>query len=185
MPAPDFARARWRVNWLSSPGPRGPALDGPFARRIQHPTNRAFEKVPLGTILMMQLDNKDELKIIIASPYQNAVCLRGRAGLLMPPHELNDQHRSSIVMRYWIRVKVLATLPILASGIVHAACLTTLGTDDCFRAGDPRVQAIEHRYLDIPRRYHSRAPRRVRILHPDLLVYGRKRPTVDQVLPRA
>jgi hypothetical protein len=46
---------------------------------------------------------------------------------------------------------ILVALP-LFGGIAHAACLPTLGVDDCFRAGDPMVQAIEHRYLDAPTR---------------------------------
>jgi hypothetical protein len=58
---------------------------------------------------------------------------------------------------------LLGALPILVSGMAHAACLPTLGTDDCFRASDPRVQAIEHRYLDPPPRKsakrHLRAKR--------------------------
>ena len=54
-------------------------------------------------------------------------------------------------MHYWLNTLMLGTLP-LVSGIAHAACLPTLGTDDCFRATDPRVQAIEHHYLDAPTR---------------------------------
>ena len=46
---------------------------------------------------------------------------------------------------------LLVALPLL-SGTAHAACMPTLGMDDCFRAEDPLVQAIEHRYLDVPRR---------------------------------
>jgi hypothetical protein len=38
----------------------------------------------------------------------------------------------------------------LVSTTADGACLPTLGTDDCFRGGDPVVQAIEHRYLDVP-----------------------------------
>jgi hypothetical protein len=55
---------------------------------------------------------------------------------------------------------ILVTLP-LSDGIAHAACLPTLGMDDCFRAGDPWVQAIEHHYLDVPARdrMHSRSKR--------------------------
>jgi hypothetical protein len=49
----------------------------------------------------------------------------------------------------------------LSNGIAHAACLPTLGMDDCFRAGDPWVQAIEHHYLDVPTRdrVYSRSKR--------------------------
>jgi hypothetical protein len=36
----------------------------------------------------------------------------------------------------------------LVGGIAQAACLPTLGMDDCFGARDPMVQAIEHRNLD-------------------------------------
>jgi hypothetical protein len=60
-------------------------------------------------------------------------------------------------MRNCLSVPILVALP-LVSGIAHAACLPTLGTDDCFRAGDSRVQAIEHRYLDVPTR--DRVPSR-------------------------
>jgi hypothetical protein len=51
-------------------------------------------------------------------------------------------------MRHW-RFLIPGILP-LFSTIAQAACLPTLGTDDCFRGGDPLVQAIEHRYLDAP-----------------------------------
>jgi hypothetical protein len=50
-------------------------------------------------------------------------------------------------MRYCLHALILAALP-LVSGSAHAVCLPTLGTDDCFRAGNPWVQAIEHHYLD-------------------------------------
>jgi hypothetical protein len=55
-------------------------------------------------------------------------------------------------MRHWFNILTLGALP-LVCGIAHGACLPTLGTDDCFRAADPRLQAIEHHYLDAP---HSR-----------------------------
>jgi hypothetical protein len=61
-------------------------------------------------------------------------------------------------MRHWLNILMLGTLP-LVSGIAHGACLPTLGTDDCFRAADPRVQAIEHHYLDAPTR--DKAPSRL------------------------
>jgi hypothetical protein len=65
-------------------------------------------------------------------------------------------------MRYRLSALILVTLP-LTTGIARAACLTTLGMDDCFRAGDPVVQAIEHRYLDAPTR--DRAPTRSKRRH--------------------
>ena len=43
----------------------------------------------------------------------------------------------------------------LATTNAHGACLSTLGTDDCFSGGDPVVQAIEHRYLDAPALGHT------------------------------
>jgi hypothetical protein len=49
---------------------------------------------------------------------------------------------------------ILVALP-LSGGIAHAACLPTLGMG--FRAGDPSVQAIEHRYLDVPTRDRLRS----------------------------
>jgi hypothetical protein len=54
-------------------------------------------------------------------------------------------------MRNCLMALMLVALP-LVSGIAQAACLPTLGMNDCFRAEDPMVQAIEHRYLDVPRR---------------------------------
>jgi hypothetical protein len=54
-------------------------------------------------------------------------------------------------MRYRLGALILVAVP-LVSGIAHAECLPTLGMDDCFRAGDPWVQAIEHHYLDAPAR---------------------------------
>jgi hypothetical protein len=66
------------------------------------------------------------------------------------------------MLRPWTSTLILGALPILVTGISHAACLPTLGTDDCFRASDPRVQAIEHRYLDAPTR--EPAKRRLRAL---------------------
>jgi hypothetical protein len=72
-------------------------------------------------------------------------------------------------MRHWLRVLMLGTLP-LVSGIAHGGCLPTLGMDDCFRAADPRVQAIEHYYLDAPARNQdsSRAGRHRLNKHPRL-----------------
>lgn len=55
-------------------------------------------------------------------------------------------------MRSCLPGLILVALP-LAGGLAHAACLPTLGTDDCFRQRDRSVQAIEHRYLDAPLRY--------------------------------
>jgi hypothetical protein len=52
-------------------------------------------------------------------------------------------------MRNWIVTAILASLPVV-SGAAKATCLPTRGTDNCFRAGDPLIQAIEHRYLDVP-----------------------------------
>jgi hypothetical protein len=69
------------------------------------------------------------------------------------------------MMHHWLSAMILGTLPFLISGIAHAACLPTLGTDDCPRGADPRVQAIEHHYLDAPTR--DRAPsRRLRAKRP-------------------
>ena len=39
--------------------------------------------------------------------------------------------------------------------------MPTLGMDDCFRAQDPYVQAIEHRYLDFTRWVPSRSKHRL------------------------
>jgi hypothetical protein len=52
------------------------------------------------------------------------------------------------MMRHWLSALILGML--LIGGGAHAKCLPTLGTDDCFRAADPTVQAIEHHYLDAP-----------------------------------
>ena len=62
-------------------------------------------------------------------------------------------------MRYRLSALILAALPLM-SGIAHAECLPTLGMEDCFRAGDPWVQAIEHHYLDAPTR--ERLPSRAK-----------------------
>jgi hypothetical protein len=60
----------------------------------------------------------------------------------------------------------LTVLP-LFSGALHAACLPTLGTEDCPRMWDPRLQAIEHKYLDAPlheaRPKHGRSSRHQRV----------------------
>jgi hypothetical protein len=50
-----------------------------------------------------------------------------------------------------------AVLAFVLSAGAQAACLPTLGTGDCWRAWDPWVQAIEHRYLDV--RLHGNYPR--------------------------
>jgi hypothetical protein len=55
-------------------------------------------------------------------------------------------------MRYW-PLLISGFLPLLST-IGQAACLPTLGTEDCFRGGDPVVQAIEHHYLDAPQLVH-------------------------------
>jgi hypothetical protein len=52
------------------------------------------------------------------------------------------------MMRHWLSALILGLL--LIGGVAHAKCLPTLGTDDCFRAADSIVQAIEHHYLDTP-----------------------------------
>jgi hypothetical protein len=52
-------------------------------------------------------------------------------------------------MRLWWGTLRLGILPLVITS-AHGACLTTLGTDDCFRGEDPVVQAIAHRYLDAP-----------------------------------
>jgi hypothetical protein len=62
-------------------------------------------------------------------------------------------------MRYRLIALILVAVPLL-SGIARAECLPTLGMDDCFRAGDPWVQAIEHHYLDTPTR--ERPPSRAK-----------------------
>ena len=43
-----------------------------------------------------------------------------------------------------------ATWVLSFSRTLHAACLPTLGMEDCPRMWDPRVQAIEHQYLEVP-----------------------------------
>jgi hypothetical protein len=53
---------------------------------------------------------------------------------------------------------VLAMLSFLIGDIAHAACLPTLGTDDCSREADSQLQVIEHHYLDAPSR--DRTPSR-------------------------
>jgi hypothetical protein len=50
-------------------------------------------------------------------------------------------------------VLISGVLPLLST-IAQAACLPPLGTDDCFRTGNPLVQAIEHHYLDAPQLVH-------------------------------
>jgi hypothetical protein len=62
-------------------------------------------------------------------------------------------------MRYRLSALILVAVP-LVSGIARAECLPTLGMDDCLRAGDPWVQAIEHHYLDVPTR--ERLPSRAK-----------------------
>jgi hypothetical protein len=66
-------------------------------------------------------------------------------------------------MRNCVSALILVSLQ-LVGGIAQATCLPTLGMDDCFRAGDPMVQAIEHRYLDLPTRDHV-PPRSKRHTH--------------------
>ncbi len=61
------------------------------------------------------------------------------------------------MMRHWPISCVLGALALLISGVAHAACLPTLGTDDCSRAADAGLQVIEHHYLDAPTR--DRTPR--------------------------
>ena len=66
-------------------------------------------------------------------------------------------------MKRWILALLL--LP-LGSSVLQAACLPTLGTDDCARSWDPLVQAITHKYLDAPfrevRSKRARAARHAR-----------------------
>jgi hypothetical protein len=50
------------------------------------------------------------------------------------------------------RCITIIALAFWLSGAANAACLTTLGTDECGRAWDPQVQAIAHRYFDVPTR---------------------------------
>ena len=61
------------------------------------------------------------------------------------------------MMRRWQITCVLGTLPFLVSAIAHAACLPTLGTDDCSREADSQLQVIEHHYLDAPTRVQTRS----------------------------
>jgi hypothetical protein len=67
-------------------------------------------------------------------------------------------------MRNCLSALILFSLQ-LAGGIAQAACLPTLGMDDCFRVGDPMVQAIEHRYLDAPTRDQTPSRPKRRHLH--------------------
>jgi hypothetical protein len=67
-------------------------------------------------------------------------------------------------MRYCLFALILVSLQ-LVGGIAQATCLPTLGMDDCFRAGDPVVQAIEHRYLDAPTRDQAPSRSKRRHLH--------------------
>ncbi len=58
------------------------------------------------------------------------------------------------MMRWTALLLIMLALSVRASA---AACLPTLGMEDCFRAWDPAVQAIEHKYLDVP--LHAGHPR--------------------------
>jgi hypothetical protein len=54
---------------------------------------------------------------------------------------------------------------IAAGSAAHAACLPTLGTDDCLHWSDRQIQLLEHHYLDAPLRrepgtQHSRESRK-------------------------
>jgi hypothetical protein len=69
----------------------------------------------------------------------------------------SNSKREADRMRNCLMALMLVALP-LVSEIARAACLPTLGMDDCFGAEDPMVQAIEHRYLDVPRQ--DQAPAR-------------------------
>jgi hypothetical protein len=55
-----------------------------------------------------------------------------------------------------------AALPIVllpfVGGTLQAACLPTLGTEDCPRMWVPEVQAMAHKYFDTPP--YDRHPRR-------------------------
>jgi hypothetical protein len=59
------------------------------------------------------------------------------------------------MMCHWQTTCVLAALAFLISAIAHAACLPTLGIDDCSRVSDSQLQVIEHHYLDAPTRYQT------------------------------
>jgi hypothetical protein len=61
------------------------------------------------------------------------------------------------MIRHWQITCVLGMLPFLISAIAHAACLPTLGTDDCSREADSQLQVIEHHYLDAPTRNQTRS----------------------------
>ena len=50
-------------------------------------------------------------------------------------------------MTRWASLVLIITM---FSGASRAACLPTLGTEDCPRMWDLRAQAIEHKYLDVP-----------------------------------
>ena len=50
------------------------------------------------------------------------------------------------------RALTLVMFPFLAGGALHAACLPTLGTDDCGRSWDQTIRPMEHYYLDVPSR---------------------------------
>jgi hypothetical protein len=64
------------------------------------------------------------------------------------------------MVRHWLSaLMLLGSLPFLIGGVARAQCLTTLGTDDCFRAADPAVQVIEHHYLDRRRDQSHARPR--------------------------
>ena len=67
------------------------------------------------------------------------------------------------MMRHWLSALMLGLL--LIGGASHAKCLPTLGTDDCFRAADPIVQAIEHHYLDTPSHDQKFSPSRSHLRH--------------------
>lgn len=59
------------------------------------------------------------------------------------------------MVRHWQINCALGALPFLIGATAHAACLPTLGIDDCSRAADSQAQMIEHRHLDAPTRDHT------------------------------
>jgi hypothetical protein len=54
------------------------------------------------------------------------------------------------MIRSYFRALALVIFPLVAGGSLHAECLPTLGTDDCGRSWDARIQPMEHYYLDVP-----------------------------------
>ena len=60
--------------------------------------------------------------------------------------------RTPRMVRHWVAVLVGTGMLLAANGPVRAACLPTLGTDDCLRWDYFQIQPLWHRYLDTPTR---------------------------------